>query len=170
MIIPFEGKIPKIHPTAWLAETAVIIGDVEIGENSSVWYNCVLRGDNMPIRIGKNTNILDGSILHIETDKHSCILGDNVSIGHNAIVHGCDVKDGSLVAMGATVLNGVEVGEGSVIGAGSVVPEYKIIEANTLWMGVPAKYVRHLKEEETQRFSHTAIGYSKLKDRFKKSV
>ena len=164
MIIPFEGKIPKIHPTAWLAETAVIIGDVEIGENSSVWYNCVLRGDNMPIRIGKNTNIQDGSILHIETDKHSCILGDNVSIGHNAIVHGCDVKDGSLVAMGATVLNGVEVGEGSVM------PEYKIIEANTLWMGVPAKYVRHLKEEETQRFSHTAIGYSKLKDRFKKSV
>ena len=78
MIIPFEGKIPKIHPTAWLAETAVIIGDVEIGENSSVWYNCVLRGDNMPIRIGKNTNIQDGSILHIETDKHSCILGDNV--------------------------------------------------------------------------------------------
>ena len=108
--------------------------------------------------------------MHIETEKHSCILGDNVSIGHNAIVHGCDVKDGALVAMGATVLNGVEVGEGSVIGAGSVVPEYKIIESGTLWMGVPAKYVRHLKEDEILRFSHTPIGYSKLKDRFKNSV
>ena len=168
MYIPYEGKLPKVHETAWIAETAVIIGDVEIEEESSVWYGCVLRGDEMEIRVGKRTNIQDGSILHIEGGKFPCILGDDVSIGHAAIVHGCEIADGALIAMGAIVLNGVKVGEGAVVGAGALVPEGKEIPPGTLWMGTPAKFVRELGEEERARFRRTPQIYSDLKHRYRK--
>ncbi len=169
MLIPFEGMLPKIHETAWLAETAVVIGDVEIGEHSSVWYNCVLRGDHMPIRVGKRTNIQDGSILHIEGGKYDCVLGDGVSVGHMAIVHGCEVGDGAVIAMGAIVLNNVKVGEGAVVGAGALVPENKVIDPGTLWLGAPARYVRDLSDEERARFKNTAVSYMNNKERFRNS-
>ncbi len=169
MMIPFEGVLPKIHETAWLAETAVVIGDVEIGEHSSVWYNCVLRGDHMPIRVGKRTNIQDGSILHIESEKYDCVLGDDITVGHMAIVHGCRVGDGAVIAMGAIVLNNVRVGEGAVVGAGAVVPENRVIEPGTLWLGAPAKYVRDLNDEEIERFKNAAVSYMNNKERFRNS-
>jgi len=159
--------LPKVHPTAWLAETAVLIGDVEVGEESSIWYGCVLRGDVMPVRVGRRTNIQDGSILHVEGGKYTCELGDDVSVGHMAIVHGCQVEDGALIAMGAIVLNNVHVGEGAVVGAGALVPEGKVIPPNTLWMGTPARYVRDLGDEERERFRMTAVHYRELKDRYK---
>lgn len=169
MLIPFEGVLPKVHETAWLAETAAVIGDVEIGEHSSVWYHCVLRGDHMPIRVGKRTNIQDGSILHIESGKYDCVLGDDITVGHMAIVHGCHVGDGAVIAMGAIVLNNVKVGEGAVVGAGAVVPENKVIEPGTLWLGAPAKYVRDLNNEEIERFKNAAVSYMKNKERFRNS-
>lgn len=169
MLIPFEGILPKVHPTAWIAETAVLIGDVEVGEESSVWYGCVLRGDVMYVRVGKHTNIQDGSILHVEGGKYPCILGDGVSVGHLAIVHGCEVGDGALIAMGAIVLNNVIVGAGAVVGAGSVVPEGKVIAPGTLWMGTPAKYVRDLREDERERFRMAAVHYSELKGRYRRA-
>ena len=169
MLIPFEGVLPEIHETAWLAETAVVIGDVEIGEHSSVWYNCVLRGDHMPIRVGKRTNIQDGSVLHIESGKYDCVLGDDITVGHMAIVHGCHVGDGAVIAMGAIVLNNVKVGEGAVVGAGAVVPENKVIDPGTLWLGAPAKYVRDLNDEEIKRFKNAAVSYMNNKERFRNS-
>lgn len=167
MLIPFEGKMPKVHETAWLAETAVLVGDVEIGEESSIWYGCVLRGDEMPVRVGKRTNVQDGSILHVENELYPCILGDDVSVGHGAIVHGCEVGNWALIAMGAIVLNNVKVGEGAVVAAGAIVPEGKVIEPGTLWMGAPAKYVRDLNDAERERFRKTPKVYSHLKDRYR---
>ncbi len=167
MYLPYEGKLPKVHETAWIAETAVLIGDVEIDEESSIWYGCVLRGDEMPIRVGKRTNVQDVSILHIEGGKCPCILGDDVSIGHGAIVHGCEVRDGALIAMGAIVLNDVIVGEGAVVGAGALVPEGKEIPPGTLWMGTPAKFVRDLRNDEKERFKKTPQSYSHLKERYR---
>ena len=164
MFIPYGGKLPKVHETAWIAETAVLIGDVEIGEDSSVWYGCVLRGDEMEIRVGKRTNIQD---LHIEGGQFPCILGDDVSVGHAAIVHGCEISNGALIAMGAIVLNGVKVGEDAVVGAGALVPEGKEISPGTLWMGTPAKFVRELRDEERERFRRTPQVYSHLKDRYR---
>ena len=167
MFIPYGGKLPKVHETAWIAETAVLIGDVEIGEDSSIWYGCILRGDEMEIRVGKRTNIQDGSILHIEGGQYPCILGDDVSVGHAAIVHGCEISNGALIAMGAIVLNGVKVGEDAVVGAGALVPEGKEISPGTLWMGTPAKFVRELRDEERERFRRTPQVYSHLKDRYR---
>lgn len=168
MFIPYEGKLPRVHETAWIAETAVLVGDVEIGEESSIWYGCVLRGDEMPVRIGKRTNVQDGSILHIEGGKFPCILGDDVSVGHGAIVHGCEVGNGALIAMGAIVLNNVKVGEGAVIGAGALVPENKEIPPGTLWVGTPAKFVRELREDERERFRKTPQVYAHLKERYRR--
>ena len=168
MYIPYEGKLPKVHEKAWIAETAVLIGDVEVGEDSSVWYGCVLRGDKMEIRIGKRTNIQDGSILHIEGGLYACILGDDITVGHGAIVHGCEVSNGALIAMGAIVLNGVKVGEGAVIGAGALVPEGKEIPPGTLWMGSPAKYIRDLREDERGRCQQAAVSYSELKEKYRR--
>jgi carbonic anhydrase/acetyltransferase-like protein (isoleucine patch superfamily) len=167
MYLPYEGKLPKVHEKAWIAETAVLIGDVEIGEDSSVWYGCVLRGDEMHIRVGKRTNIQDLSLLHIEGGKCPCILGDDVSIGHSAIIHGCEIKDGALVAMGAIILNDAVVGEGAVVGAGALVPEGKEIPPNTLWMGTPAKFVRELGDDERARFQRTPKVYTSLKERYR---
>ncbi len=168
MYIPYEGKLPKVHEKAWIAETAVLIGDVEVGEDSSVWYGCVLRGDKMEIRVGKRTNIQDGSILHIEGGLYACILGDDITVGHGAIVHGCEISNGALIAMGAIVLNGVKVGEGAVIGAGALVPEGREIPPGTLWMGSPAKYVRDLREDERGRFQQAAKSYSQLKEKYRR--
>ncbi len=168
MYISYEGKFPKVHEKAWIAETAVLIGDVEVGEDSSVWYGCVLRGDKMEIRVGKRTNIQDGSILHIEGGLYACILGDDITVGHGAIVHGCEVSNGALIAMGAIVLNNVKVGEGAVIGAGALVPEGKEIPPGTLWMGSPAKYVRDLREDERGRFQQASVSYSQLKEKYRR--
>lgn len=168
MFIPYEGKLPQVHETAWIAETAVLVGDVEVGEESSIWYGCVVRGDEMPVRIGKRTNIQDGSILHIEGGKFACLLGDDVSVGHGAIVHGCEVGDGALIAMGAIVLNNVKVGAGAVIGAGALVPENKEIPAGTLWVGTPAKFVRELRDDERERFRRTPQVYAHLKEKYRR--
>ncbi len=167
MLIPFDNKLPQVHPTAWIAETAILTGDVEIGEESSIWYGCVLRGDVMPIRVGKRTNVQDGSILHVEGGLYPCILGDGVSIGHRAIVHGCDVGDRALIAMGAIVLNNVKVGEGAVIGAGALVPEGKVIDPYSLWLGIPAKRIRELDKEDRVRFQQTYKAYCELKERYR---
>jgi carbonic anhydrase/acetyltransferase-like protein (isoleucine patch superfamily) len=121
-ILPFEGRLPRIDPSAWVAPTAVVVGDVEIGAGSSVWYHCVLRGDTNFIRIGARTNIQDGSILHVNRKTFACILGDDVTIGHAAIIHACSVEDGGFVGMGATVLDGAVIEAGGVLAAGALLP------------------------------------------------
>ncbi len=148
-VIPFEGRIPKIHPTAFVAPTAMIIGDVTIEENASVWYGCVLRGDLDPIYVGKGSNIQDNSVLHTGKDE-PCIVKDHITVGHMACLHGCTIEDGCLIGMMATVLNRTVIPKDSVVGAGSLVPEGKSFEERSLILGLPAKAVRKLTQEDVE--------------------
>ena len=151
MIKEFEGIMPEIDESVFVAESADIIGDVKIGKNSSVWYNTVLRGDEHAIRIGENTNIQDGTVVHVGLDVDT-VIGDNVTVGHNALVHGCKIGNNSLVGMGAIVLNGAEIGEFCMIGAGALVTQNKKFPDGMLIIGSPAKAVRELTEEEKQEY------------------
>jgi carbonic anhydrase/acetyltransferase-like protein (isoleucine patch superfamily) len=145
---PFGGVWPRVHRSAWLAPGSIVVGDVEIGEDSSIWYACVLRGDVEAIRIGARSNVQDGSVLHVTKGRYACVVGDEVTIGHRAVVHGCIVGDGALVGIGAIVLDGATVGEGALIGAGSVVTPGTVISPNTVAMGTPAREVRPLGDAE----------------------
>src|SRR5579864_4672978 len=151
MIRSFRGTKPRIAASAYVDPGAHVIGDVEIGERASIWPAVVLRGDIEPIRVGAETNIQDGTIIH--TDKgFPAIIGDRVSVGHAAVLHGCTVEEDSLIGMGALVLTGARIGKGAVVAAGSLVPEGMQVPPGTLVMGVPAKPRRPVTEEETTRF------------------
>jgi carbonic anhydrase/acetyltransferase-like protein (isoleucine patch superfamily) len=144
---------PRIHERAWIAPGAVVVGDVVIGEDSSIWYGAVVRGDVERIRIGVRSNIQDQSTIHVTQDRHPAVIGDEVTVGHRAVVHGCTVEDRALIGIGAIVLDGAEVGEGALVGAGAVVTPGSVIPARTLALGTPARPVRQLEDEErrTQR-------------------
>ncbi|MDX2176396.1 MAG: gamma carbonic anhydrase family protein [Candidatus Sumerlaeia bacterium] len=151
-IITFRDIAPAIHPSAFVAPNATIIGMVELAEDVSIWYTAVLRGDVEPIRVGARSNVQDGSVLH--TDRgFPCVLGEEVTVGHMACVHGCVVGKGSLIGIHATVLTGAELGEGCVVGAGAVVPEHKKFPPRSLILGVPGKVVREVTPEEAERFA-----------------
>ena len=147
MIRDYKGVWPKIDKDAFVAETAAVIGDVEIGKDSSIWYGAVIRGDESPIRIGEKTCVQDNSVLHCDDDS-LMVIGENVTIGHGAIVHGATIGDNVLIGMGAIILNGAKIGDNAVIGAGAVVKENADIPAGSLAVGVPAKVVRTLTEEQ----------------------
>jgi gamma-carbonic anhydrase len=149
---------PVIDPTAWVAENAIVNGRVTLKSRSSVWYNCVLRGDSEFIEVGEESNVQDGSILHVDRG-HPCILGKRVTLGHNAIAHGCVVKDGALIGIAATVLSRCEIGEGALIAAGALVLEGTKIPAHTLWAGVPAKQVKELTAQQQERLAQTYRHY-----------
>jgi len=165
MIRPFQKISPVIDQSAFIAETAVIIGDVRIGPGSSVWYNCVVRGDVNHIRIGARTNIQDLSMLHVthrkdEKDPGSpLIIGDNVTVAHSVTLHGCTVGNGAFIGMQAVVMDNAVVGEGALIGARSLVTENTRIAPHTLWMGSPARYKRDLTAEEIARLQRSADNY-----------
>lgn len=151
LILPFRGKVPRVHSTAWVAPGAVLIGDVEIGPEASVFYGAVLRGDVNRIRVGARTNIQDNSVLHVDGDA-PCVLGDDVTVGHMALVHGATVGDGTLVGMKSALLSHAVVGAGSLIAAGAVVLEGARIGDRVLAAGVPAKVRRELGAEESAAF------------------
>jgi carbonic anhydrase/acetyltransferase-like protein (isoleucine patch superfamily) len=166
MILNFEGKRPIISEESFIAKNATIIGEVKIGKFSSIWYNVVLRGDIAPIRIGNNTSIQDGSIVHCDVGVPTTI-GNNVTIGHNVMLHACKIGDNSLIGMGAIVLDGVEVGEGTIVGAGSIVTPKTVIPPFSMALGVPAKVVRKLSEEEIVNLKNHAIDYVDLMKRYR---
>lgn len=167
-IITVRGKTPRVGKNCFLAETAVLIGDVEIGDDCSIWYGAVLRGDVNPIRIGNGVNIQDNAVLHTLYEKSVVELGDDVSVGHNATVHGARVGRGSLVGMGAVLLDYVEVGEGALVAAGAVVSPRTIVPARTLWAGVPARQVKELTEEQSKAMATaTAAGYKMYAEWYK---
>ena len=143
----YKGVWPKIDKDAFVAETAAIIGDVEIGRDSSIWYGAVHRGDEAPIRVGEKTNVQDNCVLHCDDDS-PMVIGENVTIGHGAIIHGATIGDNVLIGMGAIILNGATIGDNAVIGAGAVVKENADIPAGSLVVGVPAKVVRTLTDEQ----------------------
>ena len=163
----FEGQTPRIAPDAWIAPTAAVIGDVEIGAGSSVWFHCVLRGDTNRIRIGARCNIQDGTIVHVNAGDFPTLIGDDVSVGHAAIVHACTLESRAFVAMGATVLDGAVIEEGGLLAAGALLPPGKRIGRNELWSGVPAKRVRVMSDEERAGFDRTAEHYAMLAARFR---
>jgi carbonic anhydrase/acetyltransferase-like protein (isoleucine patch superfamily) len=149
---------PDIDPTAWVAEGAIVIGRVRLKPRSSVWYGCVLRGDQQYIEIGEESNVQDGSILHVEADS-PCILGDRVTLGHRAVVHGSTVGHGALVGIGALILSRCVVGEGALIAAGAVVLERTVVPAHTLWAGCPARQIKELSAEQRERLAATYRHY-----------
>ena len=173
LILPFEGTLPRIHATAWIAPNATIIGDVEIGPGSSVFYGCVLRGDSGAIRIGARTNLQDGTIVHVShrgphsrMDGYPTIIGDDVTIGHGAIVHACTIGNAALIGMGATVMDGVVVEDNGYVGAGALVPPGKVVRSRELWLGNPAKMVRMLDDAAVEGLLYSAAHYVRLKDEY----
>ena len=144
-IYELDGKAPTLGEGAWVADTAQVIGMVELGENASVWFGAVARGDTEPIRIGRNSNVQDLSVLHADHGM-PLTIGDNVTVGHQVMLHGCTIGDGSLIGIQAVVLNGAKIGRNCVVGAGSVVTEGKAFPDNSLIIGAPAKVVRTLDE------------------------
>ncbi|APT92942.1 acetyltransferase [Corynebacterium phocae] len=158
LILPYQGAVPRIHRSAFIAPNATIIGDVEIGPAASVFYGCVLRGDVSAIRIGQRTNVQDNSVLHGEADA-PCILEDDVTIGHMCMLHGTHIESGTLIGMNATVLSRSRVGAGSIVGGGAVVLEGQHIPARSLAAGVPAKVRRELSAAESARFIPHAAKY-----------
>lgn len=164
MIRDFEGIKPEIHESVYVSESAEIIGKVSIGENSSVWYTSVIRGDDEYIKIGKNTNIQDGTVIHGELKTE---IGDNVTVGHRAIVHGAKVGNNSLIGMGAILLDGAEIGEFSIVGAGALVTSGKKFPDGMLIIGSPAKAVRELTDEEKKGLLRSADMYVETAEKHK---
>jgi carbonic anhydrase/acetyltransferase-like protein (isoleucine patch superfamily) len=159
MIRSYQGKLPKIPSSCYIDPSAQILGDVVLGERSSVWMNAVLRGDVNSIRVGSFSNVQDCCVLHGQRNRYAVTVGDWVTIGHNATVHGCTVEDMCVIGMGARVLNDSKVGEGSIIAAGSVVPEHTIVPPRTLWAGVPAKMRRELTDQDRELIREYAQNY-----------
>jgi gamma-carbonic anhydrase len=158
MIRPFRGIAPKVALSAYVDPSAQLIGDVEVGERSSVWPNTSLRGDTGPIRIGEETSIQDNCVLHLDPG-FPLTVGNRVTVGHSVTLHGCTISDDALIGIGATILNGAKIGSGSVVAAGSLVPEGMDVPPSTLVMGVPAKPRRAVSAEEQARFREGAKHY-----------
>jgi carbonic anhydrase/acetyltransferase-like protein (isoleucine patch superfamily) len=148
MIVPFRDKTPKIHQTAFVAHDVTIIGDVEIGEQSSVWFGSILRGDVNHIRIGDRTNIQDGTVIHVSSKDHPTILEDNITVGHRVTLHGCHVESGSLIGIGSIILDGARIGSNCLVAAGCLVTPNTHIPSGSLVMGSPARVKRPLTPEE----------------------
>jgi carbonic anhydrase/acetyltransferase-like protein (isoleucine patch superfamily) len=169
MILPYLDKSPQIHSTAFIFESADIIGDVTIGAQSSIWFKAVVRGDVHYIRIGERTNVQDGALLHVTRNTHPLVIGNDVTIAHGVILHGCTVKDRVLIGMGAIVLDGAVVHEDSMIGAGALVPPNMEVPSRTLVVGVPAKVKRELTEGEVQHIRQSAQNYIRYVENYRKS-
>lgn len=164
LIKKLNGKAPVFGENCFIAENATIIGNVEMGNECSVWYNAVIRGDVHYIRMGNRVNVQDGAVVHCTYKKHSTNIGNNVSIGHNALVHGCTVKDNVLIGMGAIVMDGVIVESNTIIAAGAVITQGTHVEANCIYAGVPAKKVKEINKElsegEIKRIAESYVMYS----------
>jgi len=167
MLLSFEGIVPRIDPAAWIAPGAIVIGDVWIGPGSSVWFGCILRGDSNHIRIGARSNIQDGTILHVAALNYPCLMGDDVTVGHGAIIHACTLMDRSFVGMGATVLDGAVIEPGGMLAAGSVLTPGKRLPSRELWAGAPARKLRDRGEAEIAEADHIAVHYTELAARYR---
>lgn len=155
----YAAAKPRVHPDAWLAPGCVVVGDVSIGPDSTVWYGAVLRGDVHSITVGARTNLQDQAVVHVTKGRFASVIGDEVTVGHRAVIHGCRVGDGSLIGIGACVLDGAEIGEGALIGAGSVVTPGTVIPPGVLALGTPARVVRPLSDAERATQIERALTY-----------
>jgi carbonic anhydrase/acetyltransferase-like protein (isoleucine patch superfamily) len=161
-VTAFNRILPRLAPDVFVADTARVIGDVELGAGSSVWYGAVVRGDVFHIRIGARVNLQDHTIVHVTTGRHATLIEDDVTVGHRVTLHGCIVRRGALIGMGATVMDGAEVGEGAMVGAGALVTPGTHIPPGMLAVGAPAKVVRALRPDEVAHLERSAAGYAEL--------
>lgn len=176
-LIPYNNKVPKISKDVFVAKSSSIIGDIEIKEKSSVWYNCVLRADVNYIRVGEKTNIQDGTVIHVSSGGFSAtgeggnptLIGDNVTIGHNATIHACKIYSNTLIGMGAIILDKAVVKEMSFVAAGCLIPPGAIVQSQELWAGNPGRCIRKLKDKEAELILNTPETYYKLSQEFLKN-
>jgi len=168
MIKPFNSITPRVHPTAFVADDAIVIGDVELGEDASVWFGAIVRGDVNFIRVGARTNIQDATVIHVSSKTHSTILEDEITVGHRVTLHGCYVETGCLIGIGAILLDGVRVGRNSLVAAGSLLTPNTVIPPNSLVMGSPAKVRRELTAEELAKLKRSWQTYVELKEKYRR--
>src|SRR5437870_13892517 len=166
MIRSYKGIMPTIPDSCYVDESAQVIGDVVLGENASIWMNAVLRGDVHSIRIGAHSNVQDCSVLHGMKQQYGVFVGEYVTVGHSVTLHGCTVEDRCLIGMGAVILNGARIGAGSIIAAGTLIPEAAVVEPNSLWMGLPGKFPRHLEETDQEMILLHAQNYLGYKESY----
>ena len=173
IILEYQGYKPKLSDGVWIAPGATVIGDVKIGQDSSIWFGCVVRGDVHKIRIGDRTNIQDLSMIHVthyknpnKSDGHPTIIGNDVTVGHRVMLHGCTIEDACLIGMSATILDGAIIGKESIVGAGALVTMNKVFPPRSLILGSPAKVVRELSDEEVAELYASAKRYVKFKENY----
>ena len=169
-IYTLDGVTPKVAPDAFVAPTAAVIGDVEIGSETGIWFHCLVRGDLNIVRIGARTNIQDGTIIHVDSGGLAAIIGDDVTVGHNAVIHACTLKNRAFVGIAATVLDGAVIEEGGMLAAGGLLTPGKVIGRNELWIGAPAKLSRVMSDEERRKFDRNAEVYRDLARRFRSGL
>ena len=171
MIRSYKGTTPRVPATAFVDDSAQLIGDVTLGEHASIWMNAVVRGDVFAIRIGAHSNVQDCAVLHGMRHKYGVTLGEYVTVGHSVTLHGCSIGDRCLIGMGSVILNNAQVGEGSIIAAGTVIPEGAVVEPYSLWMGVPGKFRKKIDDAATQEtIMRYARNYLDYKEQYLKEV
>jgi carbonic anhydrase/acetyltransferase-like protein (isoleucine patch superfamily) len=166
MLHDYKGMRPRLGERVFLAPGSHVIGDVEVGDHSSIWFNAVVRGDIERIRIGHHTNIQDGVVCHVMRDECPCIIGDHVTVGHGAVLHGCTIESRCLIGMSATILNNARIGSGSIVAAGALVPEGMEIPVRSLVMGMPARVKRELSDSEIASIDAYSLRYCGYKDTY----
>jgi len=162
LIMPYRGVVPVIDADAFIAPNAVIVGDVEIGSKSSIWFNCVVRGDTNSIRIGARSNIQDGTVIHVDSATYGVVIGDDVTVGHMALIHACTVEDGAMIGMSATAMDGSVVESGAILAAGALLSPGKRVPAGQMWAGTPARFVRDVTEKDKALIAYIAPHYVDL--------
>ncbi len=170
LILPYRNILPRIDPSAFIAPNAVVIGDVEIGPRANIWFNCVIRGDDAPIRIGAGANIQDGTIVHVtfEAGEHvECVIGEGAAIGHMALLHACRLEPGAFVGMKSCVMDRAVVESGAMVAAGAVVTPRKLVKAGELWAGTPARFSRLLRPEEREYMRWVTAHYRELAEEYR---
>lgn len=165
-ILPYKGIWPKIDRGAFLAPTATVIGDVEIGPETNVWFACVVRGDMNVIRIGRRVNVQDATVIHVDSRKYGTFIGDDVTIGHSAIIHACTLEDRSFIGMQACIMDGAVVESGAMVAAGALITPGKRVKAGQLWAGKPAKFIRDCGDQEKRMIAHVPPEYWKMAQRY----
>jgi carbonic anhydrase/acetyltransferase-like protein (isoleucine patch superfamily) len=162
LIVPHKGFVPRVDPTAFIAANATLVGDVEIGANASLWFGVILRGDGPGIRIGENSNLQDGTVVHVAKRGLMTVVGKNVTVGHMVLLHACEVQDGAFVGMHSTVLDGAVIESEAMVAAGALIPPGKIVRRGELWAGNPGRKLRDLTEKDYETFKDVVAGYVKL--------
>jgi carbonic anhydrase/acetyltransferase-like protein (isoleucine patch superfamily) len=162
LIVPHRGFVPRVDPTAFIAANATLVGDVEIAANANIWFGVILRGDGPGIRIGENSNLQDGTVVHVAKRGLMTVVGRNVTIGHMVLLHACEVQDGAFVGMHSTVLDGAVIESEAMVAAGALIPPGKIVRRGELWAGNPGRKLRDLTEKDYETFKDVVAGYVKL--------